>query len=303
MASILVSGLINIETTLRISSFPIAYAPVHYPFFGVDSSVSGVGYNVAKALGRLGHPVRLLSMLGRDIAAQQARSALAQDGLDARNVLDLLSATPQSVILYDAQGRRQIHVDLKDIQERAYPEDRFLPAMDDSDWLVLCNINFSRPFLRIARAAGKPIATDVHAVSQIDDAYNRDFMQAANVLFMSHEDLPAAPEEWARRVWRQYGADIVVIGLGADGALLCVRRDNFIERIPTLVTRPVVNTLGAGDALFAAFLHGYIESGDPYRAIRQAQLFASYKIGVVSAAEGFLDRRSLDQLCAEVLGT
>ncbi len=32
MAQILVSGLINIETTLRVDGFPLPYAPVHYPF-------------------------------------------------------------------------------------------------------------------------------------------------------------------------------------------------------------------------------------------------------------------------------
>jgi len=47
MPNILVSGLINIETTLRVDGFPIAYNPVNYPFFGVNSSVSGVGYNIA----------------------------------------------------------------------------------------------------------------------------------------------------------------------------------------------------------------------------------------------------------------
>lgn len=46
----LISGLINIETTLRVDGFPLEYAPVRYPFFGVDTTVSGVGYNIARAL-------------------------------------------------------------------------------------------------------------------------------------------------------------------------------------------------------------------------------------------------------------
>lgn len=58
LARILVSGLINIETTLRIEGFPIPYFPVRYPFFGINSSVSGVGYNVAAALTTLGDEVR-----------------------------------------------------------------------------------------------------------------------------------------------------------------------------------------------------------------------------------------------------
>ena len=43
MSYVLVSGLINIETTLRVDAFPIPYFPVRYPFFGVSSTVSGIG--------------------------------------------------------------------------------------------------------------------------------------------------------------------------------------------------------------------------------------------------------------------
>ena len=43
MDRILVSGLINVETTLRVDDFALDYEPVRYPFFGIKSSVSGVG--------------------------------------------------------------------------------------------------------------------------------------------------------------------------------------------------------------------------------------------------------------------
>ena len=56
MSRLLVSGLINIETTLRVDGFPINYTPVRYPFHGVDVTISGVGFNVAKALTTLGRP-------------------------------------------------------------------------------------------------------------------------------------------------------------------------------------------------------------------------------------------------------
>lgn len=54
MNPILISGLINLETSLRVDGFPLPYFPVRYPFFGVNSTVSGVGFNVAKALTTLG---------------------------------------------------------------------------------------------------------------------------------------------------------------------------------------------------------------------------------------------------------
>lgn len=296
---ILVSGLINIETTLRVAGFPLDYNPVNYPFFGVQSSVSGVGFNLAKALTLLGNEVRFLSLIGKaDIASQQVRTTIAQIGLDDTYILGVLDQTAQSVILYDDSGRRQIHTDLKDIQDQSYPIETFHKALDGCDLAVLCNINFSRGLLDAAYKRGIPIATDVHTISDLEDSYNGDFMRSAAILFMSHENLPDAPETWARKVMQRFKNDIVVIGLGAEGLLLSVRRDQVFEHIPAAHVRPVTNSIGAGDALFSAFLHTYLASGDPYLAARKAVLFASYKIGSVSAADGFLDAVTLDEIYA-----
>jgi ribokinase len=117
---------------------------------------------------------------------------------------------------------------------------------------------------------------------------------------MSHEWLPVPPEEWARRVLDRYSPEILVIGMGAEGALLCMRDGNRIERLPAVQARPIANTIGAGDALFAAFLHEHARGSDPSTALRKAMVFASYKIGAVSAAEGFLDQAGLDDLAAEM---
>jgi ribokinase len=296
MPRILVSGLINIETTLRVDGFPIPYFPVRYPFHGVHSTVSGVGFNIAKALVTLGDEVSFLSSIGEDIAAQQVRAALKAENIPAENVLGFLPETAQSVILYDLEGRRQINTDLKDIQECVFPIEIFEREMGRCDLLALCNINFSRPFLDRAGQIEIPIATDVHTIGELYDEYNRDFMRVANILFMSDEGLPTSPENWARQVTQAYGTEILVIGLGAQGALLSVREDNFLERIPAVQTRAVVSTIGAGDALFSAFLHTYVQSDDPYEALRKAVVFASYKIGEKGAAEGFLSHEELERL-------
>ena len=296
MSKILVAGLINVETTLKVDGFPLEYSPVSYPFFGINTTASGVGYNVAKALHTLGDDVKLLSLIGQDAPALVIRDALTQAGINAEFVLPELAQTPQSVILYDPAGRRAINTDLKNIQETIYPPAEFETALPWCDLAVICNINFARPFLQKAREAGKPVATDVHAIGQLDDTYNADFMAAANILFMSHERLPCEPEEWSRKVLEQYGPEIVVIGLGAEGVLLAVRQDNFVGRFPAVTTRPVVSTIGAGDALFSAFVHFYAHDRDPYTALRRAITFASWKIGVTGGADGFMTEAELLQL-------
>lgn len=301
MKPVLVSGLINLEITLRVEHFPIDYTPVRFPFHGVGSSVSGVGYNVARALTILGSPVRFLSLVGRDPAGHLVHHSLERDGIEGDLVLASMDQTAHSVILYDAAGQRQINVDLKDVQEQTYPLDLFERALAGCEMAVLCNVNFARPFLARARQAGTRIATDVHTVADLDDDYNRDFMAAADILFMSDELLPSPPEAWIHRVMDRYEPEIAVVGLGSQGALLAVRRDRFVGRIPAVRTRPVVNTIGAGDALFSAFVHSYHRSGNPYLALRKAIAFASYKIGTAGAADGFLDGEGLDALHARLV--
>lgn len=78
---ILISGLLNTETTAAVRGFPIQYYPIDYPFFGVNTAVSGVAFNLAKALRTLGDRVRLISMTGADYSAAYIRSALEELGI------------------------------------------------------------------------------------------------------------------------------------------------------------------------------------------------------------------------------
>ncbi|MBX3081404.1 MAG: carbohydrate kinase family protein [Anaerolineae bacterium] len=294
MSNVLVSGLINIETTLKMDSFPIHYQPVRYPFFGVNSTVSGVGLNISKALTTLGDDVHFQSIIGRDLSGSLVTETLTALGLPTTWIVRGVDATAQSIILYDPTGARMINVDLKDIQDTAYPPDLYASAIAGCEAAVLCNINFSRPFLSQARAAGVLVATDVHAISDLDDPYNCDFMAHADILFMSDAQLPATPEEWARAVQGAFNTPLLVIGLGEHGALLSVRADDHLSRYPAIKTRAVVNTIGAGDALFSSFLHFYLKTKNPYTALHKAMIFASYKIGTTGAAEGFLTESELD---------
>jgi acarbose 7IV-phosphotransferase len=295
MGRIFIAGLVNVETTVAIDGFPLDYFPVRYPFHGLHTAVSGVGWNIAYALHTLENLVDFATLIGGDANGQLVQSALAQSGIHDRLLVKGMDATAQSVILYDAGGRRQIHVDLKDIQTQIYPQHLAEHAVSECDLAVICNINFARPLLAVARAAGKPIATDVHALADLEDAYNTDFMQAATVLFLSDESLPDQPEAVAQYLLGRYAPEILVIGMGAKGALLAVRGDGFIGRYPAVSTRAVVNTIGAGDALFSAFLDRYLRYQDPYSALEAALVFASYKIGEKGAAEGFLTPGELNE--------
>lgn len=301
MAKILVSGLTNIETTLQIEGFPLVYNPVRAVFFGIRSLVSGVGYNLSKALTLLGNEVRFATIIGTDVNGEVVKRELAALGLPLNYVVEGMEQTAQSVILYDRDGQRAINSDLKDVRERAYPAPLFERALEGCSLAALANIQFSRPFLQLVKQRGIPLATDVHAIANLGDDYNRDFMAAADILFMSDARLPVPAEAWAAQVMERYAPEILVIGMGAQGALLSVKRSGFTQIFPAVYTRPVVNTIGAGDALFASFLHFYTKSRDPYQSIQKASLFASYKIGEDGAANGLLDEATLEALYRQTI--
>ncbi len=292
---IVVSGLINLETTLKVDSIPITYEPMRFPFFGVHSRVAGVGFNLSKALHGLGSEVKLVSLMGRDAVGKLSQQATADLGLSTEYLLQGLDEQAQSVIAFEPSGQRMIFTDLKDIQERNYPTHRFEQALEEAALAVLCNINFSRPLLPIAKAKGVPIASDGHTIGDLEDAYNQDFMATADILFQSHEKLPVRPEIWIEQLQKRYANQVVVIGLGAKGVLLAVKGSEPML-VPAVQPRPVVNTIGAGDSLFAAFLHFYGKGLQAPDALRRAVLFAGYKVGSNGAAEGFLSEAQLERL-------
>ena len=183
--------------------------------------------------------------------------------------------TSQSVILYDGEGRREIHTDLKDIQDRTYPLDTFHSALEASDVALICNINFARPFLQQAVAAGKLIATDVHTISSFDDAYNRDYMAAAIVLFMSDERLPAPPEDFARQVIERYNTEVVVIGMGSRGAVLAVWDIGTAQRYPNRAHPQGGQHHWRRGCLVLRILPQLFYHHDPQVAIRKAMVFSS----------------------------
>ena len=294
MKNILISGLVNTETTCRVRQFPVNYYPIDYPFFGVSTAVSGVAYTLAKAMTTLGDNVRLLSMTGEDFAARYIREELTALGIDPAPVKACLTETPSSVVLYDETGRRQIYCDLKDIQEKCYG---FTQAdVENIDIVAACNINFNRPLLKLAKKLGKTIATDVHVLRDIYDDYNRDFMAAADILFLSDEGAWDDHYAFIRALEDAYHNPIIVMGRGSRGALMYLRDENRFCELPAAHVGDVINTVGAGDALFSAFLHFYAKGLHPVDCLHRAQIFAAAKIRVSGASNGFITEGEVEEM-------
>ena len=289
MARIFVAGLINVETCVPVGGFPIHYEPVTFVFGGITTTVSGVGYNLARSFTLLGDDVRFGSLIASDQLSVLVREQCRNDAIALDWMQPLLNDTPCSCIMVAPDGQRRITTDLKNIQDVRYPVEAGMTALQNCDLAVLGNINFARPLIQIAKQRNIPIATDVHVMTDLHNDYNREWLTQCAILFQSGEQLAESPAERVRNLLNAYPQlQIVVVSLGDHGCWLGQRRTNTIRHVPAITIRPVVNTIGAGDALFSSFLHFYVEHGNADLAIEQARLCAAYKIGTSGGAQGLI---------------
>lgn len=297
MKRILVSGNVNLETNVWIDKFPLEYQPVRYQQFGIITDVGGVAYNVSKALATLGDDVSLVAMLGPDMEGEQIKATLKKSGIKTSLVKESLFASPKSVILHDEEGKRAIFTDTKNLQTTLYDFDTV--DLYGLDLVVACNVNFNRSLLCKAHEAGVPIATDVHVLSNPYDDYNEAFMRYANIIFLSDEGIGGNKNYFIETLRLVYPAEIIVMGLGKDGALIYIREDDSIYHLSAVHNDNVVNTIGAGDALFSSFLHFYTNGYNPIEALKKAQIFASNKISFNGASKGFVSEEELEELAKD----
>lgn len=292
---IFVSGLVNIETTVAVRGFPISYYPIDFNKFGISSNVSGVGYNLAKALTTLGDEAELHSFIGSDEEAERILSRMGKDGVDSTHIARGLMSTPVSAVLYAPDGKRQIYCDLKDIQDQVIEPDSVKDGLSSCGAAILCNIAFNRGLIKAAHDAGVTTATDVHVLADIDDEYNRGFMENADILFLSDEKLPCPAQDFIRQLQCRYHNRIIVIGMGAEGAMLLDSKDDEIRMIPAYTDIKVVNTVGAGDALFSSFMHFWMKGLGAYEALKRAVIFAGVKTEVSGASKGFITEDDVEK--------
>lgn len=288
-------GLVNWETAVAIPGFPIQFRPSQFAGGKINSGPSGVAYNIATALARLGNQVRLTAFVGQDEIGQNIRTRLATDSqhMDIR-IVDTATGA-QTLVFYEDGGDRMVLVDPGSALTGRFPQ-HLVDDVRDCSYAILPTIDPSRPVLAAALAAGVPIVTDIHTLTDLDDAHYADFLAAATALFCSHAHLPCQPHQWLRTLGNRFGTPLIIMGHGEHGAMLTTDQGRTITEIPTTLTRPVRCTVGAGDALLAATIDGLLRDYQPAEALSRATVFASHAIGEPGGATGLLTAPELTAL-------
>ena len=295
-SKIVVAGVTSLYMSVGVEQFPLCYEPSRKPMW-MRAGVAGSAGHIAKILHALGDEVTLCTLAGTDPAGQAMRADLAGRGLLGHGVVDG-GGCSLGIVLVAADGRRMGLPYLAGVSAIEYPVEVFRREADGADLAVLTNARFVRPLIPLAEQLDVPIAVDVHLISNVDDEYNRPWLEVADIVFCSHEKLNCAPAEWMAQVFARYpGCEMAGVGSGPRGCVLGLR-DGTLIQVAGIAPRGVVNTAGAGDALFASFLHGWLATGNPVRALEAAILCAGWKIGDAFPATSSLSEAELAGLQA-----
>lgn len=288
-----VSGLINVEYNIKVHDFPIDYSPIEYSFFGSDINISGVGFNIIKALNTLQDEVLPISIVGKDIFSKLVLIEIEKMGLDKRFIFTNLKNICSSLVLFDNEGRRKIYCDLKEIQDLRVPYSKVKKEILNCDVLILTNISFNEEILNNCNDFNGLIVSDVHVLTDINDPYNTRFMSASDILFLSDEGINTNYESFLFSIYTKYKNEIIVLGMGEKGAMVFIKEDMKVYHIAAIKTKEVINTIGAGDALLSSFVHFYLKTKEVLPSLIKAMTFASLKISSSGASNGFVNEEEV----------
>ncbi len=261
----------------------------------------GALFNTAIALGRLGAPVEFLSGLSTDFFGDMLRQALTGSGVGTAyaHVSDLpttlafvrLTNGQASYLFYDegTAGRMLSETDLPTlgpaIQAMLFGAISLIPEPSGSAYETLLAREHVSRVIMLDPNIRPGFITDADS----HRARIRRMAAMSDIVKFSDEDLgwfdASGTIETRARSWLEKGAKLVLVTLGAKGAL-AVSRDHTVEVAALPVT--VVDTVGAGDTFNAGVLASLNDQGlltkSGISAIGAAEIRAALELGVRAAA-------------------
>ncbi|MEU6066439.1 MULTISPECIES: carbohydrate kinase family protein [Streptomyces] len=231
---------------------------------GLKPALGGGPYNTAVALGRLGSPTAFCSRTSYDAFGEALLDGLRRAGVDVSGVQRGTEPTTLAVATIDGHGSAAYSFYVEGTADRLFTAPAELPATARAVSFGTCSLVLepgASAYERLMRtAAGQGLFTaldpNIRAGLIPDaDAYRarfRSWLPSVALLKVSEEDaqwLGGTPREWLGA-----GPAAVVITRGGDG-LTVFTRDGAEHSVPGEKVE-VVDTIGAGDTVNAALLHG-----------------------------------------------
>lgn len=238
----------------------------------------GKGFNVARAATRLGAAVSAYGFLGGQVG-EALRELVVADGVGDRHTTIAAATRVCFIVVEPDVGRTTV---LNEPGPAVTPEEtaRFLDDLRTDvragDLLILSGSlpdsldpRVAGEIVELGRDAGARTIVDIHSRALRIASARQPWMLKCNrrELLELLEDpgpgRPMAPPDLARRMQdvRGLGIEVVVVTLGADGALVADDEGVVHAHVPRI---DEVNPTGSGDLLLAGLAVG-IERGQPAR--------------------------------------
>ncbi|WP_449348965.1 carbohydrate kinase family protein [Streptomyces shaanxiensis] len=227
-------------------------------------ALGGGPYNTAVALGRLGSPTAFCSRTSLDAFGEALLDGLREAGVDVSAVQRGAEPTTLAVATIDDGGSAAYSFYVDGTADRLFTAPAALPPGTRAVSFGTCSLVLEpgasayEELLRTAAAQGVFTALDPNIRAGLipdADAYRARFkswLPSVSLLKLSEEDalwLGGTPQEWLAA-----GPSAVVITHGGDG-LTVFTKDGSALPVPGEKV-DVVDTIGAGDTVNAALLHG-----------------------------------------------
>ncbi|MDD2237558.1 MAG: carbohydrate kinase family protein [Kiritimatiellae bacterium] len=292
---VVVVGNIGIDTNVY---FPHGdYSPWVESAFTEDLDYIGqAGGYTARGYARLGYSTAFIGYVGEDCLGRFIREQLTQDGINTDALFIDPAGTSRSINMMMADGRRKNFYDGKSHMTRQPDLDLCESVLRGARLIHMHLPNWARRLLPAARRSGAVIACDLQDVTDPQEAYRRDFVEAADILFFSAVN-HADPSPLIRQFQKADARKIVVAGMGAEGCALGMH--GTIRSFPPVkMVETVVDTNGAGDGLAVGFLSGHVlEQCEPEHAIQRGQTVARFTCSLKADSDHLITREQLNARC------
>jgi fructokinase len=268
--------------------------------------LGGAPLNFAAHVARLGHVPILLSAVGDDSLGRSARQRISNLGLDTA-FIETTSRFPTGTARVEGSAEHPLFTIARPAAYDALhlsPEAVVRLKHFTPNWLYYGTLF---PSLGSGKATLCSLIEALSGVTRLYDinlrpgydsaALVRELIALADVVKLNESEilavgeftgLPTAHEAFCRAGREQYGWQAVCVTRGADGCAMLVG-DDYIEADRHTVE--VADTVGAGDAFAAAFVHGLSQGWAP----RDIAAFANRVGALVASRPGAIPDWSIEE--------
>ena len=283
---------------------------------GFHKRTAGAETNVAIGLSRLGLKVGWASRLGTDSMGRYLIAAMKGEGIDCSHVIcDAAQRTgfqfkgrvtdgSDPPVEYHRKGSAASQMGPADVDEAWLRSARHLHATGVFAAISDTSLQAALKTMDVMRAAGRTISFDTNlrptlwsSTETMRHWINELASRADWVLPGIEEGLlltgHTRPEDVAR-FYRERGAKLVVVKLGAEGAYY----DSDVAgtgRVDGFPVKEVIDTVGAGDGFAAGVVSALLEGKSVPEAVRRGAWIGARAVQVLGDTEGLPTRAELEE--------